>query len=297
MPKNISIALISIFISSVLFSQAKIYVYYFDAHLNNTDKSKSVLTGKGVMVDGQLKMIVTENVTHKTVLLANFQDTTLSNYVGLYKAFYLNGRKNIEGKYNNGMMEGVWRQWDSSGRIVDSSTYSHDRKLDSTLFEYYKSGRLAQNKFTDIAHNKQLVKNYNDSGRLVTEIQFLGQSGTRKVYNNGSVFTDSLHSRREDEAKFPGGERAFSLLMQKAITDHVDELTAAGKTGTCIVRFIVDKDGSVTEVEAETMKGTKLAKVAVNAVKHSPRWTPAFQYDKNVKSYMKQPFSFAISDK
>ena len=76
----------------------------------------------------------------------------------------------------------------------------------------------------------------------------------------------------------------------------MDELTDAGESGTCIVKFVVSKDGTVSDVEAITMKGTKLAEVAVNAIRKGPRWIPARQNGTAVNAYRQQPVSFQIAD-
>ncbi len=72
--------------------------------------------------------------------------------------------------------------------------------------------------------------------------------------------------------------------------------TEAGESGQCRVRFIVDKEGNVSDVEAITMKGTKLAEVAVNAIRKGPRWKPAQQNGRFVKAFREQPIQFKIEE-
>jgi protein TonB len=67
-------------------------------------------------------------------------------------------------------------------------------------------------------------------------------------------------------------------------------------SGTCKVRFIVSKDGKVSDVKAVTMEGTHLADVAVNAIKKGPRWNPGMQNGKTVNSYVFVPVTFKLSD-
>ncbi|HEU5365127.1 MAG TPA: energy transducer TonB, partial [Hanamia sp.] len=55
------------------------------------------------------------------------------------------------------------------------------------------------------------------------------------------------------------------------------------------VRFIVDKTGTVSDVQATTMKGSKLAEIAVNAIRKGPKWTPAQQNGRFVNAYRLQP--------
>lgn len=107
---------------------------------------------------------------------------------------------------------------------------------------------------------------------------------------------DKVFQKVEIEAKFPGGEGAWSKYISREINRYIDELQEAGKAGTCMVQFIVDKEGNISEVEALTMKGTKLAEICVNAIKKGPKWVPAEQNGRKVKAYRRQPVTFQIAD-
>jgi protein TonB len=107
---------------------------------------------------------------------------------------------------------------------------------------------------------------------------------------------DKVFTKVEIEAKFPGGDAAWTRYVTKAIQNNMDELTEAGESGTCRVRFIVSKDGSISNVEAVTMKGTKLAEIAVNAIRKGPNWVPAQQNGRQVNAYREQPVTFTIQD-
>lgn len=82
--------------------------------------------------------------------------------------------------------------------------------------------------------------------------------------------------------------------MWKKRYKHIDELTDAEFSGTIEVQFIVDKKGKVSEVKALTNPGTKLAQVAVEAIKNGPDWIPAVNNGHNVSSYRKQPVTFRL---
>ncbi|MGI8580800.1 MAG: energy transducer TonB [Chitinophagaceae bacterium] len=107
---------------------------------------------------------------------------------------------------------------------------------------------------------------------------------------------DKVFTKVEIEASFPGGDGAWTRYVTKAIQNNIDELTDAGQSGSCRVRFIVSKDGTVSSVEALTMKGSKLAEVAENAIRKGPRWTPAQQNGRHVNAYREQPVTFKIED-
>jgi protein TonB len=99
---------------------------------------------------------------------------------------------------------------------------------------------------------------------------------------------DQIFQKVEIEAQFPGGLGAWQKYVSRAINAQLDEFTDADY-GTCVVRFIVDKTGTVSDVQATTMKGSKLAEIAVNAIRKGPKWTPAQQNGRYVNAYRLQP--------
>ena len=105
------------------------------------------------------------------------------------------------------------------------------------------------------------------------------------------VVIDSL-SKVEIESSFPGGDAGWIRFLN---THLVYPAKAVRKNiqGTVVVQFIVEKDGSLSDIEA--ISGPDLLKDAAVAVcRESPRWKPAFQNNKKVKSYKKQPITFKL---
>ena len=278
------------------FSQSK-YVYYFDVTLNTTEKSKSVFTGLGSIENNLLKLQVLYNLTKQTVMLAHYTDSSLAVSQGLYQSYFINGAKESEGNYENNKEDGLWEKWDSTGRLIDSSIYDRGKKISSATFGYDKKGLLTFYDLNDLKNNKEQKFIYDDSGKITREVSFTGQNGIVKHYNKEGIKIDSVFTRDEIEASFPGGDEGWRRYVKKAIEANIDELIQAGESGTCRVRFIVSKDGTVSDVVALTMKGSKLAEVAVNAIRKGPKWKPAMQYGRPVNAYREQSASFAIQNR
>lgn len=95
-------------------------------------------------------------------------------------------------------------------------------------------------------------------------------------------------------AEFPGGAKAWLRYVEQEIQKHIDELTDAEFSGTVEVQFIVNKQGKVSDVKALTNPGTKLAEIAVEAIKNGPDWVPAMINGRAVSSYRKQPVTFKL---
>lgn len=98
----------------------------------------------------------------------------------------------------------------------------------------------------------------------------------------------------EDMPEFPGGEKAlFAYLVSKArFTQWAIE---TGVDGTVYVEFVVEKDGSVSNVRSLRLLGAGLDEVAVEAVKGMPRWTPGKQRKVPVRVTMVVPFNFKLN--
>ncbi|RYZ82687.1 MAG: TonB family protein [Proteobacteria bacterium] len=73
------------------------------------------------------------------------------------------------------------------------------------------------------------------------------------------------------------------------------EESAPEGTYTVVVRFIVSKDGSISDVVAETKHGYGMEQEAVKAIKKGPKWTPALQNGRHVNAYRRQPITFVVA--
>ena len=105
---------------------------------------------------------------------------------------------------------------------------------------------------------------------------------------------DRVFSKVEVEASFKGGDAAWSKFIANGMKNGDFDNFKNKDQGTCRVRFIVGKDGYVSNVQAITMKKTRLAKLAVEIIESSPRWNPAMQDGKPVNAYREQPITFSF---
>jgi protein TonB len=110
--------------------------------------------------------------------------------------------------------------------------------------------------------------------------------------DEGKVF-----NKVEIEAEYPGGPAAWSKYLKNNLDANtpVDNGAAEG-TYTVIVRFIVSKDGSISDVVAETKHGYGMEAEAMKIIKKGPRWTPAQQNGRMVNAYRRQPITFVVQE-
>jgi protein TonB len=87
-------------------------------------------------------------------------------------------------------------------------------------------------------------------------------------------------------------ERQLMPVIEKAAKKKM-------KAGTyqVFVRFLVERNGSISDVVALNDPGFGLAEGAVKVVKTGPKWKPGEVNGKKVRSYYAQPITYVISEK
>ena len=83
--------------------------------------------------------------------------------------------------------------------------------------------------------------------------------------------------------------------LQPAIVKAAKKGMKAGRYDVN-VKFLVEKDGSISDAQALNDPGYGLAKAAVKVLKSGPRWSPGEQNGKKVRSYHTQPITFVIQE-
>ncbi len=98
----------------------------------------------------------------------------------------------------------------------------------------------------------------------------------------------------EEMPQYPGGIEA----MYKYFGDNLvypAEAQAAAKEGSVILSFIVEKDGSIREIEIlKDDVGYGAAEAASKVVSSMPLWTPGKQDGKPVRVKIVNPFKFKL---
>jgi len=108
---------------------------------------------------------------------------------------------------------------------------------------------------------------------------------------------NKIFEKVEVEAEFPGGLSAWRRFLERNLNAQVPS-DAGAPTGsyTVIVKFIVDKSGTVSDVRATTSHGFGMEEEAVRAIRKGPKWTPAIQNGRQVNAYRQQPITFVVAD-
>ncbi|MCV9388118.1 energy transducer TonB [Reichenbachiella ulvae] len=105
---------------------------------------------------------------------------------------------------------------------------------------------------------------------------------------------DEIFDIVEDQPAPPGGMGAFYKYVGKSMK-YPNQARRMGIEGRVFVQFVVDKDGSITEVKAIKGIGAGCDEEAVRVLQGAPKWKPGKQRGRAVKVRMILPITFKLS--
>lgn len=99
----------------------------------------------------------------------------------------------------------------------------------------------------------------------------------------------------DKKAQYPGGTIALQQYLKNNL-NYPKEAIALKKHGTVIVKFVVGEDGAISDVTVIRSVDPLLDQEAVRFVKSMGYWVPATVGDRAVRSSVRLPINFKLSD-
>ena len=97
----------------------------------------------------------------------------------------------------------------------------------------------------------------------------------------------------EKMPEFPGGTEAMYSFLQKELT-YPEVARNNGIQGTVLLEFVVERDGSVSNVKPVVSLFPECDAEAIRVVKKMPKWKPGEQLGKPVRCYFNIPIRFTL---
>ena len=164
-------------------------------------------------------------------------------------------------------------------KIVKDEEVKPEEKI-----EEIKEDQAISTKTVESDNKEQVVQApVEDKGTGVVEVPKVDD-------DEGKIFT-----KVEVEAGFPGGDRAWRSYLEKNLNTEVPGENGAPEGNlTVIVKFVVSKDGSLSDISCENDPGFGICEEAKRVIKRTKNWTPAIQNGRNVNAYRRQPITFSV---
>jgi len=252
------------------------------------DNSKKLIgkTSKpdAVVLEGQC---VTFYKSGKKESVANYQN---GKRIGDEYTYYPNGkldvhRQNVTGENNSGDRNLIIDCRDSTGKVFVENGNGTYEGYDHDFKKIIEEGPVK-----DGAKNGTWKGEVGDHGNFVEE------------YDNGNLktgkFTDEhnqvyTYTVREAQPQFPGGLQAFGEYLGRNI-QYPYSARMNHTQGKVLVSFVVERDGSLTDVKVKESPSTTLSGEAVRIVENSPNWIPGYQYGRKVRVSYVVPINFSL---
>ena len=130
-------------------------------------------------------------------------------------------------------------------------------------------------------------------GQILYEYEFkeVEDINTSSIEDNSEIVD---HSLVEEQPQYPGGD----IVIFNDIFSNLVYPTIAQKQelqGTVIIRFVVEKDGSIGETKVEKSLSPECDKAAVSAIKKLKKFAPAKQNGMPIRVWYRLPVRFRLS--
>ena len=103
----------------------------------------------------------------------------------------------------------------------------------------------------------------------------------------------SVYDIAEQMPEFKGGNTALHKWLESNI-EYPASARNSGKEGNVILSFVVERDGSISDVKVIKSLDPELDKEAVRVVGNMPKWMPGMQDGKTVRVKFMLPIRFSL---
>lgn len=119
-------------------------------------------------------------------------------------------------------------------------------------------------------------------------------ANAQQPVSNNDENNEAIFSVVENEPEFPGGVEALYKFISKNVV-YPKKALKNGIEGKVVVEFVIEANGSVTNVKVFKSVNPDLDKEAVRVVSMMPKWKPGSLGGKNVRSRFRIPINFQLN--
>lgn len=124
--------------------------------------------------------------------------------------------------------------------------------------------------------------------------ELLSATGSQQMPLDPFDGNDSVFIKVDRMPMFPGGQKALFVYLSENVK-YPDQAAVLGKEGRVICQFVVNRDGSISDVEVVRSGGYKpLDNEAIRVISNMPQWTPGVKDGKPVRVRYTVPVNFRL---
>lgn len=269
--------------------------------------------------DGRWLVQNYERASGNMLMEGIFLDDSLTIKDGRFHYYYHNGQLKSECSYNKNNLVGLYREYSFRGKLIDSSRYKHtgipfhksfkwdafgrlsayaeyDMEGNGTGYatEYYEDSTISSYGKYSTGHLKDSVWTYyrTDGSLAFSETFDNGQLTSWQCYNaDGTINKDNC----DTTSRAPKTE--YDLFPYLGMNTRMPtEAKEGGVTGThkVTIAFYIDKSGNITDPYVAIGSYIFFNREALRVISNMPKWEPAFNKNRYVKTYCSLPMAFSF---
>lgn len=212
---------------------------------------------------------------------------------GLYLERFDDGKIIREGDFVNNKKEGAWKEYSWAGKYKNGKRVgewvSHDEKNRLKSRSNFVNGQL---------HGVQI------------KYDTLGQKLGESIYKNAlfiSTTIDTSYKETETLPRFAGCEKIVGTEEEKKVCadkkmmnyvyqklKYPKQARKDGIDGIALVRFVIDKDGTVTDIKVLRGLCKEIKEECIKLVSNMPKWIPGYYKGEPVKVKYTLPIKFNL---
>lgn len=216
-------------------------------------------------------------------------DKVKHNYDGTYKSYYENGQIAAIETFKDGLLEGMYKNWYPNGKKKLEGEYVYAPEKKTTQLRIYSFWNTS-NVMTITDGNGDYYSDDEtllEQGPIKNGVRDGNWSGENHVehytftekYNSGvlvsgtSIDAAKVEHPYTEEFKKPVPKGGFAGFY-KYVGKNFRMPDIEGLSGKVMLSFIVDKEGNISDIRVTQNVQADVDREAIRVLKKSPRWQP-----------------------
>lgn len=251
---------------------------------------------------------------HKLQMQGYYTDTSCKTAINKFYYFYPDGKLQTQGSYSKGKKDGLWLSYYNNGMMSDSINYNNGQAKGISL-QWYRDGSIKDslNKINDsmaVAVSWFNNRNVCSAGRLLYGKKqgtwaYYDNKGNQKAiikYSQDSLVSKTYYSETGEiidtanvhnkDAEFTDGQKGWEKYLYKNLYSPLNVQLVNTDKIVVVVSFDINEEGKLINEAIKTPFHDEYDNIALKTIRNSPKWKPAFKYNRTVTSSFIQAIFF-----
>lgn len=207
--------------------------------------------------------------------------------------WYDNGNIYKEGNFKNDLKDGHWKEYGNKGKLSSEGKYILNKRT-GIWKEYYKNDTLPD------------IYNYMDGKRDGNFLIYdsLGILINQGLYSNDTLLSqtriDTLNQQKpffgdcnyRNNPNYNSSDKLLEYLYKNI--RYPKDARELGVEGQALLRFVINKDGSISKVEALIGVCKSIKESTIKLLENMPDWCPGYSNNKAVNVTFTLPVMYKL---